>query len=67
MIHFLSFLLRNFRGAKTSFRRDSKLMKDRVLSIVLNRGGYSDHFIDGKRATKTKIRDVVEGYNIQVK
>ncbi|VDK67804.1 unnamed protein product [Litomosoides sigmodontis] len=46
--------------------RDSKLEKDRIFSIVLHRSGLPDYFVDGEKVAQTKLRDIVESYNIQI-
>uniref|UniRef100_A0A0R3RHS8 Structural maintenance of chromosomes protein 5 n=1 Tax=Elaeophora elaphi TaxID=1147741 RepID=A0A0R3RHS8_9BILA len=53
-------------GSVEVFIRDSKLGKDRRLSIVLHRYDHSDYFVDGEKVTQTKLRGVVESYNIQI-
>ncbi|CAG9539247.1 unnamed protein product [Cercopithifilaria johnstoni] len=54
------------KGSVKVFIRDSKLGKDRTLSIVLHRSGCSDYFVDDEKVTQTKLRDIVESYNIQI-
>ncbi|VDN87366.1 unnamed protein product [Brugia pahangi] len=55
------------KGSVEVFIRDSKLGKDRALSIVLHRIGGSNYFVDGEKVTQTKLRSIAESYNIQVK
>uniref|UniRef100_A0A1I8EYI9 Structural maintenance of chromosomes protein 5 n=1 Tax=Wuchereria bancrofti TaxID=6293 RepID=A0A1I8EYI9_WUCBA len=54
------------KGSVEVFIRDSKLGKDRALSIVLHRVGGSNYFVDGEKVTQTKLRDIAESYNIQI-
>nr|CDQ04356.1 BMA-SMC-5, isoform e [Brugia malayi] len=54
------------KGSVEVFIRDSKLGKDRALSIVLHRIGGSNYFVDGEKVTQTKLRNIAESYNIQI-